>query len=161
MMSLKRKRNVWAPATATLIVAAGGGFAIAQAATPAETIKVRQQGLKDLGAAVKLIRDELKTSSPDAAKIKTASAEITKAAAAIPDWFPAGTDASVGVKTAAKPEIWSDTAGFKSAQDAFIERAGKFVPIAESGDVAAVAAAFKPLGQSCAGCHDKYRVKQD
>ena len=137
------------------------GFAIAQAATPAETIKLRQQDLKSLGAAVKLIRDELKGPSPDAGKITTAAAEIKKAAAGLPDWFPAGTDASVGVKTAAKPQIWSDPAGFKSAADAFVEQAAKFVPLAESGDVAAVASGFKPFTQSCGGCHDKYRVKQD
>jgi cytochrome c556 len=148
-------------AAAAAVTIACAGFAIAQAATAAETIKSRQHGLKDLGTAVKLIRDELKGPSPDAGKIKTASAEIKQAAAALPDWFPSGTDTSAGVKTAAKPEIWSDAAGFKSAQDAFIEQAGKFVPLAESGDVAAVATAFKPLAQSCGGCHDKYRVKQD
>jgi cytochrome c556 len=159
MMTQTAKKKALAIAAAAAVTLTG--FAIAQAATPAETIKLRQQGLKDLGAAVKLIRDELKGSSPDAGKIKTAAVEIKKAAAALPEWFPSGTDASVGVKTAAKPEIWSDPAGFKSAEDAFIEQAAKFVPLAESGDVAAVTSDFKPLAQSCGACHDKYRVKQD
>lgn len=151
-----------APAIAAATIAfALAGITIAGAEAPPDIIKVRQHGLKDLGAAFKVVRDEFKGGSPDNNKIRSAAAEIKKAAAAIPDWFPAGSGPVPGIKTAAKPEIWSDAPGFAAARDAFVEHAGKFAVLADSGDMAALGGESKLLGQSCGGCHDKFRVKQD
>ena len=93
-------RSVCALALAFGITAFG-----VQAAAP-DVIKERQQGLKDMGAAFKTVRDEL-TGGKDAAKIKAASATIAKTANSMDKWFPAGSGSEAGVKTAAKPEIWS------------------------------------------------------
>jgi cytochrome c556 len=146
------------PLSALLI---GIAYASAVSADAVDVVKTRQHDFKDLGAATKLVKDQLAGGSPDADKIKAAAATIKQAAAAIPNWFPAGSDASAGVKTAAKAEIWSDAAGFASARDSFVEQAGKFSVLANSGDVAAEAEGFKVLGKTCGGCHEKYRVKQD
>lgn len=135
--------------------------ASAVSADAVDVIKTRQHDFKDLGASTKVVKDQLGGGSPDAEKIKAAAATIKQAAAAIPTWFPAGSDASTGVKTAAKAEIWSDAAGFASARDSFIEQAGKFSVLANSGDPAAEADGFKALGKTCGACHEKYRVKQD
>jgi len=146
------------PLSALLI---GIVYASAVSADAADVIKTRQHDFKDLGAATKLVKDQLAGGSPDADKIKAAAATIKQAAAAIPNWFPAGSDASAGVKTAAKAEIWTDAAGFASARDSFVEQAGKFSGLANAEDLAAVADGFKALGKTCGGCHEKYRVKQD
>ena len=132
-----------------------------QAASAAEVVKARQQGLKSLGAAFKVIRDELKGDSPDATKIRTASADITQAAAAIEGWFPAGTGPDSGVKTDAKPEVWTDPAGFASARDAFVREGKKWAQLGNSTDASAWKEGTVSLGQSCKGCHDKYRVKKE
>ena len=103
------------------------GLALAvstQAAAP-DTIKERQQALKDTGAAFKTVRDEL-SGGKDVAKIKAAAATINKSANAMVHWFPAGTGTEAKVKTAAKPEVWSDAAGFNSAREKFVAEAGKF-----------------------------------
>jgi cytochrome c556 len=132
-----------------------------QAASAAEVVKARQKGLKALGAAFKTIRDELKGDSPDAAKIRGASADITEAAGAIDKWFPAGTGPDSGVKTDAKPEVWTDTARFATAREAFVREANKWAQIGNSTDVSAWKEGAASLGQSCKGCHDKYRVKKE
>ena len=132
-----------------------------QAASAAEVVKARQKGLKTLGAAFKTIRDELKGGSPDAAKIREASVDITQAAGAIGNWFPAGTGPDSGVKTDAKPEVWTDSAGFATAREAFIREANKWAQLGNSTDASAWKEGAASLGQSCKGCHDKYRVKKE
>jgi len=132
-----------------------------QAASAAEVVKARQKGLKALGAAFKAIRDELKGDSPDAAKIRSAAADITHTAGEIGKWFPAGTGPDSGVKTDAKPEVWADAAGFATARDAFVREADKWDQLGNSTDVSAWKEGAASLGQSCKGCHDKYRVKKE
>jgi cytochrome c556 len=134
------------------------GAALAQVVSVADTIAARQKGLKATGAAFKLLRDESQAGIFDPEKVKGAAADIKSAAANIDKWFPAGSGAESGVRTAAKPEIWGDADGFKAARDAFIEQANKFSDLAANGGVNADA--VKALGQTCSGCHDKYRVKQ-
>jgi cytochrome c556 len=132
-----------------------------QAASAAEVVKARQQGLKSLGAAFKVVRDELKADSPDVTKIRKASADITRAAAAIEGWFPAGTGPDSGVKTDAKSEVWTDPAGFASARDAFVREGKKWAQLGNSTDASAWKEGAASLGQSCKGCHEKYRVKKE
>lgn len=138
------------------------GFAIAmgvQAAAP-DTIKERQKGLKEMGEAFKTVRDEL-AGGKDVAKIKAAAAVISKSSNAMVNWFPAGTGPETGVKTAAKPEIWSDTADFTAKRQKLVEETTKFAALAESGDLAAIGGGVRGLGGACKGCHDRYRVKED
>jgi cytochrome c556 len=129
--------------------------------SPAEVVRERQHGLKRLGAAFKVIRDELRRDSPDAAKIRAASADITQAASAIGSWFPRGTGPDSGINTDARPEVWTDAAGFTAAQDTFIHEANKWNRLGSSADAAAWKEAATSLGQSCRDCHDKYRLKKE
>jgi len=95
------------------------------------------------------------------AKIQSASTDITQAAGAIDKWFPAGTGPDSGVKTDAKPEVWTDPAGFATAREAFVREANKWVLLGNSTDAAAWKEGAASLGQSCKGCHDKFRVKKE
>jgi cytochrome c556 len=130
-----------------------------QAAAP-DIIKERQQGLKDMGAAFKTVRDEL-TGGKDVAKIKVASATISKVARSMDKWFPAGSGTEAGVKTAAKSEIWSDAATFTAARQRLVDEAAKFAALAEAGDIAAIGGGVRGLGGACKNCHDNFRVKED
>jgi cytochrome c556 len=76
-------------------------------------------------------------------------------------WFPAGSGPQPGVKTAAKPEIWTKPADFRRAQDAFIAQAAAFQNTANGGDVDAIRAGVRSLGATCKGCHDQFRVPKD
>lgn len=137
------------------------GVMSAHAAGPEDTIKARQQGFKDIGKAFKAVRDQVQGGNPDLEVIKSSAALIQKSSGSVASWFPKGTGPEAGVKTTAKPEIWTDAAGFKTALDNFVDQAGKFQQVANAGDAAPLPAAVKALGQTCGGCHDKFRVKEN
>jgi cytochrome c556 len=145
--------------TTTAVIATMGAMALA--ATPAETIKSRQDHLKELGKASKSISDTLKTDAPDAAVIKSAGAVYKSAAADIANWFPKGTGPEAGVETKAKAEIWTDAAGFADKIKNFQTEANKLAALADAGDVEGVRAQVRKVGPACGACHDNYRVKKE
>lgn len=153
-MRAKEKSLVVATALVASIVT------VAAYAAATDVIKERQQGLKSLGDAFKTVRDEL-AGGRDVAKIKSASATISKVANSMEHWFPAGSGSEAGVKTAAKPEIWKDMATFNSARQRLVDEAGKFAQAANSGDLAAIGGGVRGLGGACKNCHDNFRVKED
>ncbi len=64
-----------------------------------------------------------------------------------------------GEKSRALPEIYSDAAKFKAAQDSFQSNAAKLVAASKGGDEAAIKAAIGAIGKDCSGCHDNFRQK--
>jgi cytochrome c556 len=152
-------RIAWAAGLCLLAVL---GSSLAQAVDPGEVIQVRKQGLKALGAAFKVIRDELKSGNPDPAKVSAAAGDIASAAHAIPGWFPAGSGPESGLKTDARGEIWSDAAGFLAARQQFEKVVGEVVPTFQSAEAKPRwAEAATTLGETCKGCHEHYRVKRE
>jgi len=131
---------------------------IAPAATPAEAVRSRITSLRELGAAFKAVNDGLKTDEPQTILIQQSARQIRNAANQMAGWFPAGSGAEAGVKTASKPEIWSQPAKFKVATAAFVTAATKFQATAATGNAAAMKADARALGQTCKGCHDAFRV---
>lgn len=66
---------------------------------------------------------------------------------------------TTGEKSRALPEIYSDAAKFKAAQDSFQANSAKLVAVAKGGDEAAIKAAIGAIGKDCSGCHDTFRQK--
>ncbi|MAO93135.1 MAG: cytochrome C556 [Rhodospirillaceae bacterium] len=60
-------------------------------------------------------------------------------------------------KSRAKPEIWSDWAGFSKAADDLSMATAAVVEAAKGGDPAAIGAALGDVGKACGGCHKPYR----
>jgi cytochrome c556 len=138
----------------------GPRLAAAQGASAAEVINIRQQGFKRLGDSFKLIYKELQGSSPDAAKIAAAAADIKASADVIATWFPAGSGPQSGLKTHAKAEIWSDASGFAATRAAYLRQAEKSVrQLTDPTQRAVWKDTSAALGQACKDCHDSYRVK--
>lgn len=129
-------------------------------AAPADAVRVRVAGYRELGAAFKAVNDGLRAPSPDKAKLQASARTIRTAAARQYQWFPKGSGPQPGVKTAAKPAIWTDPGRFKQAQDAFAAKAVAFERVVASGDVAALRTASRGLGAACKGCHDQFRAEQ-
>jgi cytochrome c556 len=73
------------------------------------------------------------------------------------DGFVAGSEA--GAPTKARPEIWSNAAGFKQAHEAFAAETPKLVAAAQSGNMDQIKAAFGPVVKACDNCHDNFRTK--
>ena len=132
--------------------------ATSAAAAPADTIRSRVSGLRELGAAMKAANDGLKSDEPQTILIQQSARQIRNAANQMPGWFPAGTGPEAGVKTSAKPEIWTQAVKFKASLAAFSSEAAKFQTVAASGDAVAMKAAARSLALTCKGCHDSFRV---
>jgi cytochrome c556 len=135
--------------------------AMAPAATPAETIKSRQQGLKAMGEAMKTIKDQLDNDKPDAGAIKAAGAKVKTVSDSFDSWFPKGTGPEAGVEMSAKPEIWTNPADFAEKTKAFQAEAAKLVALTDAGNIDSVRSQARKVGKSCAACHDSYRVKKE
>ncbi|MBW8785592.1 MAG: cytochrome c [Novosphingobium sp.] len=127
-------------------------------AAPADDVRTRVSGLRELGAAFKAVNDGLRASEPQMIMIQMSAKQIKNAATQMPSWFPKGSGPESGAKTAAKAEIWSQPAKFKAAQDAFVAEANNLQKASASNDVAAIRASTAKLGGTCKGCHDTFRV---
>lgn len=129
--------------------------------TPAaKAVVARHQNFKQLGGAFKAIADELKKDAPDKAAIGANAKKMNALAAQEASWFPKGTGPEAGVKTGAKPEIWSDPKGFAAAVQKLEGETAKLQQVSASGDVAAIKAQVQATGGACKGCHDKFRVPE-
>jgi cytochrome c556 len=143
--------------TGTLASALWVGSAQAQFAKPEDAVKYRQSALQLIASHFGRMQPVMKGQVPyDAAAIK-ANVELLKTLSVLP-WagFVVGSQAG----TSAKPEVWSDAAGFKAAQSKFEGAVDKLAVAANSGDLDRVRAAFGDVGASCKACHDSYRVKK-
>ena len=133
-------------------------LAVPVLATAADTVRTRVASYRELGAAFKAANDGLR-GEPQIVLLQQSARQIGNASKQQYAWFPAGS--GVGAKTAAKPEIWSNPAGFRAAQDAFARQAEAFKKAVVSGNAAVMRAEVKKLGAVCKGCHDKFRNKDD
>ncbi len=160
-------RMAVAAAAAALVIAVGlitGAGPIEAAADAKTVIEARQKAMKDLGGHMKAINDFVEKGEGDAAKVAEHGKAIAETSKVIPQVFPDGTSLSDthGVKTGAKPEIWTDRPGFDAAAATLGDKAGALVAAAEGGDKQAITAAFADLGkEGCGGCHSKFRQKLD
>jgi cytochrome c556 len=148
-------RTAWLRAA---LLAAAALVAAPLLASPADVVKTRVAGLRELGAAFKAINDGLRTSEPQTIMIQQSARQVRNAASQMVDWFPAGSGPQPGVKTAARPEIWTQADKFKTAQTAFTVEAAKFQTVVNSGNVDAIRAEVPKLGGTCKSCHENFRV---
>ncbi|HEY9233717.1 MULTISPECIES: c-type cytochrome [Phenylobacterium] len=132
----------------------------ALAASAAETaIATRQAGYKKIGGAFKAINDELRKDAPDTKLIAANATTLNSQAAQLGHWFPKGSGPEAGVKTKAKPEIWTDQAKFRAAAGKFQTEAARLQTISAAGDLGAIRTQVRALGGTCKGCHDPYRAE--
>jgi cytochrome c556 len=133
-----------------------GGIATAASAGPIDDlIKERQTCMKAQGAAMGVFVPVMKGEKPFDATAHKAAFDAMGAACANWDKFmAAGTEKGETLETWAKPEIWSDAAGFK-------EVSGKAYAASEAlkvvADEASFKAAFPAFGAGCKDCHEKFR----
>ena len=59
--------------------------------------------------------------------------------------------------TRAKPEVWSQPAEFKKAQDRFLTAVNNLVQTADSGDLPAIKTSVDEVQKSCKNCHVQFR----
>ena len=149
------KRFVWGVAAIAALAAAA-----AQTRAPTDTIRARQAHYKQMGAALKGINEQLRGGTPSLPTIRRGSHLIASNAVQLLRWFPRGTGVEAGVPTRARPEIWSDDAGFRLAGADLLVAARNLEAAARSGDLARIRAAAPPVARACSHCHDAYRAPE-
>jgi cytochrome c556 len=129
-----------------------GATAHAQGIDP---IQVRQAGM-DLVAGTLGGVKAVVTANGDVKTLENPGKWIQRWGTVAPTLFVAGSDKG---NTKAAPAIWTDMAGFQKAAATLSAAGGELATAAKAGDATAVAAAFKAIGDACAGCHKDYRLK--
>lgn len=131
-------------------------LASAALAGPADdAIKGRQGCMKSHGALMGVAVPMIKGEKPfDAAAVKAATDADAAACADWAKWWGADTQKGETLETWAKPEVWTDAAGFEKAGGDFYNA---YVALTQAGDEAAFKAAFPAVGGGCKNCHEKFR----
>lgn len=101
-----------------------------------------------MGAIGKILKQEVDRPN-DLAPLAAALAELADAAQSV---FPEGSEGGDAL-----PEIWEDSEDFAERLVALKDAANAFRDVASSGDMAQVGLAVREVGQSCRGCHSRYR----
>ena len=114
-----------------------------------------------MAAAVKGINDQLHASSPSVMAIRRNSTVILRFAPQVLRWFPPGTGPEAGVRTRARPEIWTNPGGFTSAGARLLVAARDLDSAARRGDPNAIRAAMSGLTHACSNCHDDFRGPEE
>lgn len=140
-------------AAVTLGLGLYSGLAIAGPADDA--IKGRIGCMKASGGVMGVAVPMLKGEKPfDKAALDVAYAAHDAACADWAKWWGADTQKGETLKTRAKPEIWTDAAGFEKAGGDFYNA---YVALTKATDEASFKAAFPAVGAGCQGCHEKFR----
>jgi cytochrome c556 len=145
------------------IVAIGSAIALTAATIPSVSaddeaaIKYRQAVMKavggHMGGAVAIIKGKV----PYKDDLVAHAAGLNAMANAAANAFKHKTS---GGKTRAKPNIWEDAGDFRQKIEDFKKATADFLAAAKSGGPAAAGAKLGAVGDSCKGCHKKYRAKK-
>ena len=152
-----KKSIAAAVALAIGLSCAGAGFA---AGSAEDMISARQAEMKTNMAAMKVLVSILKGETAyDAAVVKAAAKSMTDAQSEgeAKGVWDATTQTGATIKSGAKPEIWSDAAGFS---EAWKNLDVAVAALAATQDEASFKAAFPAIGAACKGCHEKFRAAE-
>ena len=150
--------NKMAAAALSLVVLSGAALAQVK---PEDAITFRQSGYKFMAWNMGRIKANLDGQFNKDEVIQAANVIQAIANSGMGKLYLPGTDKGKGWKdTEVKPELFTDKEGVGKVAKAFNEAANEMAKVAASGDAAAVKAQFGKLGESCKGCHEKYRVEE-
>lgn len=131
---------------------------MAQAQDNEAFIQYRQKVMTSNGANMGAIGDILKNKLPYQNHIQVHAQEIQRMSTVIADAFKK--EAAAG-KTDAKPEIWKEWDKFAAAADAMGREAAQLATVAQGGNMEAIGAQVKKLGDACGNCHKPYRKPKE
>jgi cytochrome c556 len=143
-----------------LLAVAIAGSAAAQV-KPEDAIKFRQSGYAfmswNMGKLKGMLVDNPASFNKEqaiaAANLIAATANSGMGALYVP-----GSDKGKGWKeTRVKKELFTDKEGVGKVAMAFNKEANELAKVAATGDAAALKVQFGKVGESCKGCHDKFR----
>ena len=145
-----------AAAVAALALSLAGGAALAQV-KPEILVKQRQAAMTLQGKYFGPLAAMAQGKAPYNADVVRRNAGFLDNLSRMPwDGFDPSTK---GVKSHAKPEVFTDAAGVKEAVSRLENETHKLYEVSQKGDESAVKAQIGATGKACGGCHDKFREK--
>jgi len=152
---MKRK-----PVVAALAVIAAAGLMLEAAAQvkPEILVKQRQAAMTLQGKYFGPLGGMAQGKAPYNADLVARNAAYLDVLTQMPwDGFAASTK---DVKSAALPEVFTDPAKFKEAQERTQGEIARLVSISKSGDEAAIKAQILTVNKACDNCHESFREKR-
>lgn len=138
-----------------VLAAAGSSFAQMK---PEDAITFRQSGYRFMAWNMGRIKANLDGQFNKDEVVQAANVIQAIANSGMGKLYLPGTDKGKGWhETHVKPELFTDKEGVGKVAKAFNEAANEMARVAATGDAAAAKVAFGKLGESCKGCHDKFR----
>lgn len=144
----------------TLLVAALVALPLVAAAQQPEAapsldrvVDIRQSKMGQSGGAVRALM-QAASSDADLATVAPRVQWLVQWADELPTLFPEGSN-SAG--TDARPEVWSDHAGFTAAADRFRTSVQAVAAAAAANDRATLATRLGELRETCNTCHAAYK----
>jgi len=122
--------------------------------------EARSAQFKALGASFKAVNEMLRRDKVSQRDLMPRVRDVRARARALPGWFPKGSGLGSGGETKAKPEIWTNAAGFRTAAQSFAVEATRLETLVRQGNMSDVADQVKIVGRTCATCHATFRIKQ-
>lgn len=144
------------------VAVASTAFADGHSAALENATKARNAQMQMIAYHTGLLGDMAKGTTAYDATLATAAAQNLSAAASmnrITLWLE-GSEQGAVPGSRAKPEIWSDPAGFDEKAMA-LETAATAMVDAAGTDLASLQAAMGAVGQACGACHKAYRGPQN
>jgi cytochrome c556 len=166
---MKRLHIIVCTALAVVLMSSVAERNARSAADPVTIVKERQDFMETFWPSyLKELAPIAKGASTDVSRVEEKAAGLAAAARKIVGYFPPGTGRDAVPKSRARPEVWSDSAGFEAAAGAFVKEADKLVAVAKDGKLDAIKAQISATAQACFGCHEgptkgggKYRFEEN
>lgn len=148
-----------------LTALAAGGLAAAAAVTAGaqetrteQVVKYRQAMYRILGANFAPLGNMASGRQPfDPGEFATRAERVNFVATMLYEGFPK--EATTGVPSKARPEIWQDRAEFDELLTALQARTAELVQAARTEDAAKIRPAFAAAARACKNCHDRFRLE--
>lgn len=145
-----------------LLAVAVAGTAVAQV-KPADAIKFRQSGYGfmawNMGKLKGMLVENPASFNKEQA-IAAANAIQAVANSGMGALYVPGSDKGKGwAETRVKPELFTDKEGVGKVARAFNTEANELAKVAATGDAAALKVQFGKVGETCKGCHEKFRTE--
>ncbi len=129
-----------------------------QGGAPADIVRGRQAAMMLSGAGMGAMKTGIDAGQSPSTQ-RFAARALSRWARALPGMFPEGSDAAgAGVPSSARPEVWSDRAGFEARAAQFAAAADRLAELTEGEDVAAFSAQWTAVRAGCQSCHDGYKT---
>jgi cytochrome c556 len=129
--------------------------------SPEQIIAARQAGYDNSVSSFALMRTAAKDGTDVKREVYPAES-LARWAKVLPTLFPKGTGLDAyPTLTHAKPEIWSDRAGFDKAAATYLAAATKAADLAHAGDTDGFKAQLEEIKKTCDACHQNYKAKGD